>query len=454
MPQPKRLWDKGLPVHERIHRFTVGDDPVLDRELLPWDCVGSAAHARMLRRIGILSEKELQLLLAALVDVHTRAERRTVEIPPELEDCHSTLEHLLVQSCGEAGKKIHTGRSRNDQVVLTLRLFLRDALAHLLLQTTDIVQSLLDKAQKDGNLPMPGYTHMQPAMPSSVGLWIHAWVEALLESLNDGRHLFNVMNQNPLGAGAGFGVPLALDRCYVAQLLAFERTQESVIDVQNSRGRYERKLLFWITEVGATIEKLASDLMLFTTKEFGFVKLPDAYTTGSSLMPQKRNPDVLELVRGSVSSLRGALGELTAVTTKLPSSYHRDFQLSKGPLLRGVSLTRELLAILPTLMNGLRFDAARLQQAMYPELYVTYAAIAQASGGTPFRDAYQTTAGGDYDAMKREHVSKFDAIAEASRRALDHAAQALAHEKAWTSTKQQALTQAYTATLTAPVTDP
>ena len=191
--------------------------------------------------------------------------------------------------------------------------------------------------------------------------------------------------------------------------------------------------------------------MLFTTKEFGFVRLPDAYTTGSSLMPQKRNPDVIELIRGSISSLRGALHELTAVTTKLPSSYHRDFQLSKGPLVRGLSLAQELFAILPTLIAGLQFDDEKLQQAMYPELYATYAAIAAAAGGTPFRDAYQTTAGGNFEAMKREHAHSFDSIAQASQHACKRAAEVLLEESAWVADKRQRLDEGHASVLSAPL---
>ena len=414
MGQSRRLWDKGAPLNERIHRFTVGDDPIHDRELLPWDCVGSAAHAKMLQRIGILTSEELRSLLTALTQIHASAERGEIEIPSELEDCHSTLEHLLIERCGEAGKKIHTGRSRNDQIVLVTRLYMRDALLRLMQHTAEIVSALLEKNDTIGDLPLPGYTHMQPAMPSSVGLWIHAWVEALGESLADAQQLLASLNRNPLGAGAGFGVSLPLDRAYVAKLLAFDGVQESVIDVQNSRGRYERKLLFWVSEVGATIEKLASDLLLFATKEYGFVKLPEAYTTGSSLMPQKRNPDVLELMRASASTIRGALAEVTGVTTKLPSSYHRDFQLSKGPLLRGIRVADELLSIMPTLITGLTFDSTRLAEVMYPELYATYAALDAARSGTPFRDAYQAIAQKSFAALQSEYANSFGPIAQAA----------------------------------------
>jgi len=343
--QPRRLWDKGQVVDDLIHRFTVGDDPTLDLRLVHADCLGSAAHARTLHRAGILTDAELCSLLKGLQDIDAAHRAGTFAIPTELEDCHTAIEAHLTKICGPAGEKIHTGRSRNDQVATAMRLWMRGEAVGWLGLLADFISVALERIERDGAIEMPGYTHMQPAMPSSVGQWLHAHVEAALEQMRATLDLLDRLDLCPLGTGAGFGVPLPLDRDYTARLLGFSRIQRSPIDVQNSRGRMERYFVRVAADIAAMLEKLACDLLLFSTAEFGFFSLPESLTTGSSIMPQKQNPDVLELMRAKAARLRSREFELDCVAGKLPSSYHRDLQLTKEPALRAADEIKQLLAV-------------------------------------------------------------------------------------------------------------
>ncbi|HQH27262.1 MAG TPA: argininosuccinate lyase [Oligoflexia bacterium] len=388
----KRLWDKGEELDQLIHQFTVGNDPAIDRALVYHDAVGSAAHARMLRSIDLLTEQELRSLLEALRDVCRLSEENRFDIPPALEDCHTAIEEFLVRRVGDAGKKIHAGRSRNDQVLLAMRLYLRSQTVSTMQSLVELCQALLCRLDEAGNVPMPGYTHFQPAMPSSVGLWLHAFVEALLELTGDGLALLERINANPLGAASGFGVPLPLDRSMVTDLLAFSRTQRSPIDTQNSRGRHELKFLRWGADIAGVIEKFAWDLILYTSQEFGFFTLPQAFTTGSSIMPQKHNPDVLELLRARAAKVRAAESELLLVCAKLPSNYHRDFQYTKEPVMRTVKNLDEMLIVLQRVVSSFGVNEEKLRISMTAELYATYDACREVRNGIPFREAYRLTA--------------------------------------------------------------
>ncbi|MGD8452586.1 MAG: lyase family protein [Phycisphaerae bacterium] len=389
---PPRLWEKGEPLDVAVHRFTVGDDPTWDRYLLHWDCLGTAAHARTLVRVGLLSEDELAALLGALAAADRRAQRGEFDIPPELEDGHTALEAELVRHCGIAGEKIHACRSRNDQVATALRLFLRHHTMLWLDDIADFIGTLLERIERDGTTPMPGYTHLQQAMPSSVGLWLHAHGEAALEQMRAAYDLLNRLDACPLHTGAGYGVPLALDRMYAAGLLGFSGIQRSPLDVQNSRGRMECYFARVGADVGGVVEKLASDLLLFCTAEFGFCALPEALSTGSSIMPNKHNPDVLELLRGGAARLRSRVTEIERVAGKLPSGYHRDLQLTKEPAIRVALATTQLLEMATRVIDGFLLRAERLAAAMRPELYAAHAALARAATGTPFRTAYREVA--------------------------------------------------------------
>jgi len=390
--QPTRLWDKGQPLDELIHRFTVGDDPIWDLKLVHADLLGSAAHAHTLHRAGLLSDAELKQLLAGLRAIDTAHKKGRFEIPRQLEDCHTAIEAELTRICGDTGKKIHTGRSRNDQVATAMRLYLRTQVVAMLELMATLVRTALDRIERDGRIDMPGYTHMQPAMPSSVGQWLHAHVEAALDQMRAALALSARLDSCPLGTGAGFGVPLDLDRAHTAELLGFARVQRSPIDVQNSRGRMELYFARLAADVGAFIEKLASDMLLFSTAEFGFFTLPSALTTGSSIMPQKRNPDVLELMRGKSARLRARAIELDLVIAKLPSSYHRDLQLTKEPAFRAADELDELLRVTERVVATFDIHASRLTAAMRPELFATEAALQLARSGTPFREAYRRIA--------------------------------------------------------------
>ncbi len=387
-----RLWHKGGELDAVIHRFTVGDDPVWDRHLVHWDCLGSMAHARTLERAGVLSADEVAALRKSLAGIDADAAAGRFEIPSELEDCHTAIETRLAAECGETGRKIHAGRSRNDQVATAMRLFLRHEALGWLGLLGDFAAALLERIERDGGVEMPGYTHLQPAMPSSVGQWLHAPLEATLEQMRAAFDLLDRLDCCPLGTGAGFGVPLPLDREFTAGLLAFSRVQRSPIDVQNSRGRMETYFVRVAADVGGMLEKLSWDMILFCTAEFGFIRLPEAMTTGSSIMPQKRNPDVLELLRGRSARMRARLSELEAVCGKLPSSYHRDLQLTKEPAMRAAFELRDMLTIATAVVGGFEIVRERIAAAMRPELYATHAALARVRAGVPFRDAYRQVA--------------------------------------------------------------
>lgn len=399
-----RLWDKGQDLDAFVHRFTVGEDPLWDRHLVHWDCVGSAAHARTLERAGLLTADEANDLVAELRHIDELDRAGQFLIPTELEDCHTAIETHLTQALGEVGQKIHTGRSRNDQIATAMRLFMRCRAVLMLRQVSSFVESTLQRIAADGDTVMPGYTHMQPAMPSSVGLWLHASVEAALEQMRAGIDLLNRLDSCPLGTGAGFGVSLPLDREHTARLLGFGRAQRSPIDVQNSRGRMETYFTRVAVDIAAILEKLAWDLLIYTTEHFHFFTLPEELTTGSSLMPQKRNPDVLELLRGRASVLRGRLAALEWVAGKLPSNYHRDLQLTKEPAIRAAFEIDEMLTVARRVVTRFTINVDSLAAGMRPELHAVDAALALVERGMPFRQAYREIAAELRAEIGRAHV--------------------------------------------------
>ncbi|HEV2333594.1 MAG TPA: lyase family protein, partial [Gammaproteobacteria bacterium] len=300
-----QLWSKGLPLDEAIHRFTVGGDPELDAVLLVHDALGSAAHARMLAKAGLLPTKDADALVVRLAAIAKRAREGGIRISPEQEDAHTVIESLLTAELGDAGKRIHLGRSRNDQVILALRLYMREALLDVGGQVATLSRAFLAFSKSHAAESMPGYTHLRRAMPSSFGLWGAAFAAGLIEELEGLRALYARLDRCPLGAAAGFGVPLPIERKYTAKLLGFSAVQVNPVDVQNSRGRHELALLNGLASIGLVMEKFLWDVALYSMPEFGFIRLPDAFTTGSSIMPQKRNPDVVELARGRCRELRG-----------------------------------------------------------------------------------------------------------------------------------------------------
>lgn len=392
MPAETQLWSKDLPLDAVVHRFTVGSDPTTDLHLVPFDCLGSAAHARMLAKVGLLEETDARALVRALGGISALAATGGFCILPEQEDGHTAIEAELTKQLGAAGKRIHLGRSRNDQVITALRLWIRAqvvALGQGVLQVAGAFQAF---AKAHEATALPGYTHLRRAMPSSFGQWASAYAEGLLEELEALRAVDARLDRCPLGAAAGFGVPLPLDRAYTAELLGFTRVQRNPIDVMNSRGRHEAALLHWVASVAGVLEKACWDLSLFSTEEFGFLKLPDAFTTGSSIMPQKRNPDVLELARGACKDLRGRAAAFDHLASGLPGSYHRDAQLQKQPLVEAVGRALELLDILARILPSLEVQQAAASAACTDELYAAQQAYALVAEGWTFREAYREVA--------------------------------------------------------------
>lgn len=387
-----RLWDKGLPLDERILRFTAGEDHRLDERLVPYDVRASIAHARMLEKQGLLSTADCAAIadgLTALGEAHARGEW-SIELADE--DVHSALERRLTARIGEAGGRVHLGRSRNDQVLVALRLYLRDATAALATATGLLIGALEKLAADQGTIPLPGYTHMQPAMPSSVALWARGFAAELGEGRLALLRVGERIELNPLGSAAGYGVPkLPLDREATRAALGFARVQEPVTAVQLSRGKAESALIFELALITGDVSRLAADLLLFYTAEFAYVALPDEMTTGSSIMPQKRNPDVFELVRSAPATLYGALQETLAITAKLTSGYHRDLQRLKAPLFRSIDLAEDVLTIMAHALPGVAFRPERIVLA--DELYAAERANELVvNEGVPFREAYRRIA--------------------------------------------------------------
>jgi len=387
-----RLWDKGGALDERVLSYTAGEDHRLDERLVPYDVRASIAHASMLRAQGLLGEEDRAAIergLAGLADEHARGLWR-IELADE--DVHTALERRLTERIGEAGKRVHLGRSRNDQVLAALRLWMKDEIAGLAAAARAVSAALGELAAAHPGFPLPGYTHTQLAMPSSVELWAGGFAAALEDDALGVEGCRRRADSNPLGSAAGYGTPgLPIDREATRRALGFAETQEPVTAVQLSRGKAEAQLLFEIHLLMSDLGRLASDLVLFATKEFGFVELPAEMTTGSSIMPQKRNPDLYELVRGRSATTLAALVEALAIPAKLPSGYHRDLQLLKAPLFRAADLSRATCELLAATLPSVRFVRERLELA--PELFAAERAHRLVlEEGIPFRDAYRRVA--------------------------------------------------------------
>jgi len=391
------LWDKGeAEVDAAAQRFCAGDDVVLDRALFVHDLRASRAHVAGLARIGVLAAAEAAALIAGMRELEVMFVAGEFVLDERYEDGHSAIEHWLGGRLGEVGRKVHTGRSRNDQVLVAMRLYLRDALATTASHCLAISEVCLARAEETAMLPLPGYTHLQRAVPSSMGALLAGHAEAFLDDVMIVRGAAAALDSSPLGTAAGYGVNLPLDREGVARELGFSRVQVSPVYAQNSRGKLELLAVSGLHQALLDVRRLAWDLSLFATAEFGFVRLPDAYTTGSSIMPNKRNPDVVELLRALPAVSEGAMAELSALLS-LPSGYHRDLQASKGPTLRAFMRGLEGLGLVPALIGRVEFDAARMRAAITPELYATDRAIELTTSGMPFRDAYRQAAVGMHD---------------------------------------------------------
>ncbi|MEZ0229719.1 MAG: lyase family protein [Planctomycetota bacterium] len=383
-----RLWDKGEKLDPLILDYTTGDDPTTDVSLVIEDCWGSLAHARMLVEQGLLDEADRAAIAKGLRAILAEARAGKFSIPRELEDVHTAIESRL----GEAGKRVHLGRSRNDQVLTCLRLHAKRKLLELEDAALELARALLELAREHERTPLPGYTHLRRAMPSSVGLWAAGFAELVSDDLDLLAQARVAQDRSPLGSAAGFGVPLPLDRARSAALMAFERVQTNVQAVQSSRGKNEAHALFACVQLGHSLAKLSWDLELYSAPEFNFVKLGPDVATGSSIMPQKRNPDVVELTRANAAVLESYLQRILSVAGRLPSSYHRDYQVTKEPLVRGLDLAIQMTRAMFRVVMGLEFDAAACDAAVTDETFCAHRAFELTLQGVPFRDAYKRTA--------------------------------------------------------------
>ena len=387
-----RLWDKGAPLDRRVLEFTAGEDHALDERLVAYDVRASIAHAEALHAGGLLSVADRDAIRDALREIGAAHVRGEWQVTLELEDGQTALEALLTEKLGATGGRLHAGRSRNDQVLAALRLYLRDAVTELV-QGAEIFAAALDRlSERQGAIALPGYTHMQQAMPSTVALWAGGYAAEIRDDADGLRNAAQRADRNPLGSAAGYGTPnLPIDREVTRAALGFAANHEPVTAVQLSRGKAEAALLFEVALLMQDLGRLATDVLLFYTQEFGFVALPDEFTTGSSIMPQKRNPDVFELVRGRTATAQACLTEVLAITAKLPSGYQRDLQLIKAPLFRSIDVCLASLALMTAGVDGLAFVPERIR--LDPDIDAAAEANALVvAEGIPFRDAYRRVA--------------------------------------------------------------
>jgi argininosuccinate lyase len=395
---------KGERTDPQVMDFLAGEDIELDKELLLFDIKASAAHARGLQKIGILSAEELESLLTGLQTIEEDVIKGSRNLDERFEDGHSAIESWLTELHGEVGGKIHTGRSRNDQVAVALRLFMKDRLGYLQNICVEIASVLLERLKTEANLPMAGYTHLQSAMPSSAGLWLAGHAEAFIDNAELAALTYRWLDASPLGTASGFGVNLNLPRQSVAEDLGFARLVVNPQYAQNSRGKVELQALSVLSACTLDLRRLAWDFSLFTTHEFGFVKLPAQYCTGSSIMPNKNNPDTIELLRAVHGVVQGAQTELASVLS-LPSGYQRDLQATKPPLLRAFRKGLQALDLLPGLLSSFEWQSEKMRESITPEMLATDRAQDMASKGIPFRDAYKI-AGADADSITDEEIAQ------------------------------------------------
>jgi argininosuccinate lyase len=387
-----KLWSKGYTLDPRVERYEAGRNAALDHELARHDIWGSLAHARMLARIGVLSPAEAAAIAEALLGLLDEVAAGAFVVPAGAEDVHTAVEHALIARAGEAGKKIHTGRSRNDQVLVDLRLYAKEGLHCIATQLFATCAALLSLAERYEWVPMPGYTHMQRAMLSSVGLWAAAQAEALLDDATPLDAAYALNDQSPLGSAAAYGVPLPLDRTYTAELLGFARVQNNVLAAQNSRGKAEAAAAQALSLMMLDLSKFAQDVLLFTTAEFGFFRVPQDLCTGSSIMPQKRNLGAMELVRARAHTMLALQQQIVSTLVGLPSGYNMDYQETKAPFFEALRLASDSLEICTLFAGRIEVDEERLRAACTPELFAADRAYTLAQQGMPFRDAYRTVA--------------------------------------------------------------
>lgn len=408
-----KLWDKGTSVNAAIENFTVGKDREMDLYLAKYDVLGSMAHATMLQSIGLLTESELADLLKELKVIYTIAEAGDFRIEEGVEDVHSQVELMLTRKLGDTGKKIHSGRSRNDQVLLDLKLFARAEIQALVNSVNGLFGKLMAKAEATKAFLMPGYTHLQVAMPSSFGLWFSAYAESLVDDLVLLQAAWQVTNRNPLGSAAGYGSSFPLNRQMTTDLLGFESMNYNAIYAQMGRGKMEKTVAFALSSVAATISKLSYDVCLFMSQNFGFVSLPDELTTGSSIMPHKKNPDVFELVRSHCNKIQALPYQISLMTNNLPSGYFRDLQILKDVFLPAFQELQDCIHIAGFAIDNMTVRENLLDDDRYKYVFSVEDVNKLVQQGVPFRDAYKQV-GGEINAGKYEPTREISHTHEGS----------------------------------------
>ena len=385
----QKLWEKNVQVDQEVDRFTVGKDREMDLYLAKYDVLGSMAHITLLERIGLLTAEELQTLLAALREIYKVADSGKFVIEDGIEDVHSQVELMLTRSLGDMGKKIHSGRSRNDQVLLDLKLFTRAQIQALVTAVTSLFEVLIAQSNRYQAVLMPGYTHLQVAMPSSFGLWFGAYAESLVDDLQLLQAAYRVCNRNPLGSAAGYGSSFPLNRQLTTDLLGFDSLDYNVVYAQMGRGKMERTVAFAMAGIAATLSKLAFDACLFNSQNFGFIKLPDQFTTGSSIMPHKKNPDVFELTRAKCNKIQGLPQQITLIANNLPSGYFRDLQIIKELFLPAFDELKDCLQMVTHMMREVKVNEHILDDERYALMFSVEEVNRRVVAGVPFRDAYK-----------------------------------------------------------------
>lgn len=384
-----KLWEKGIPTDQRIDLFTVGNDRELDIVLAKYDVLCSLAQTKMLYKVGLITENEKKELLQALNEILTDIENNTFKIEENFEDVHSKIEFLVTEKVGDAGKKIHTARSRNDQVLVDMNLYLKDELKMIKDQTRKLFDLLLVLAEKNKNILLPGYTHFQIAMPSSFGMWFSAYAESLIDDVILLNAALKIVDQNPLGSAAGYGSSFPIDRTFTTRELDFKTLKFNSVAAQMSRGKSEKSTAYALSSLAGTLSKLAMDVTLYLSQNFNFLSLPTHLTTGSSIMPHKKNPDVFELIRGKCNKIQALPYELTLITNNLPSGYHRDLQLLKEGIIPGIQNCKACLEMAHYSLQDIQVNKNILDDPKYDYLFTVDALNELVAEGIPFRDAYK-----------------------------------------------------------------
>jgi argininosuccinate lyase len=387
-----KLWQKGYDLNAEIEKFTTGNDYLLDMHLIEFDCVASQAHAKMLGKAGFLTEEEVGAIVSELDTLINLIKEGKFCIEPEQEDCHTAIEAYLTQKLGEPGKKIHTGRSRNDQVLTALRLYTKAKLKQIVEEVNATVASINGFVKRTGAEPIPGFTHSRKAMPSSTKMWAECFRDALIDDLTILNCAQSLVDQSPLGTGAGYGIPLPIDREYTAKELGFAKVQQNPVYAQHSRSKFDTLCVHALSQIMLDLNRMATDLLLFTLPEFDLFELPESFLTGSSIMPQKKNPDVLELIRAKFHEVSGYESSIRNCSASLISGYNRDVQICKEPLMKAFAASRQTLIISQLLFKNLNVNRAKCQSAMTEELFATEQAYKLVQNGVPFRDAYREIA--------------------------------------------------------------